>query len=242
MLAVGLHVFGVGRVAEEDLARVTAVRPLGHDHLVVLSRLKAPLGPHGQDVLLDRRGLDAREVEPDDELLAAAVGSMGNARGARDAVDASCSVTCGNRDTRIGGAPSASSAHRPSPTSQSLSARSPHWSGSARRAPRPRPPVRARLQRAQRAVWRRSPVDLTEWPLSWAWLASLPRGGSAGRARLYAPPGPPDRPSEAGGRRSLPPADDRRSVGVGLRVMGQMAAPAGQQVRCWYRPGKGVLL
>jgi hypothetical protein len=54
------------------------VRPLGHEHLVVLSWLKAPLGPHGQDVLLDgqldRRGLDAREVELDDELLAAAVG------------------------------------------------------------------------------------------------------------------------------------------------------------------------
>ena len=51
---------------------------LGHDHLIALSRLEAPLGPHAQDVLLDgqidRRGLDAREVELDDELVAAAVG------------------------------------------------------------------------------------------------------------------------------------------------------------------------
>jgi hypothetical protein len=45
---------------------------------VALSRPKAPLGPHGQNVLLDgqidRRGLDAREVELDDEPVAAAVG------------------------------------------------------------------------------------------------------------------------------------------------------------------------
>jgi hypothetical protein len=76
------------------------VRTLGHNDLVGLSRLKAPLGPHGQDVLLDgqidRRGLDARKVELDDELLAAAEGSIGNARGARDAVDASCSVSRSN--------------------------------------------------------------------------------------------------------------------------------------------------
>ena len=44
MLAVGLHVLGVECVAEEVLARVGAVRTLGHNHLVGLSRLKAPLG------------------------------------------------------------------------------------------------------------------------------------------------------------------------------------------------------
>src|SRR4051794_11006461 len=78
VLAVGLEVFGVQRVAEEDLAGVGPLRPLGHDHLVALSRLKAPLGPHRQHVLLDgqidRRGLHAWEVELDDELLPAAVG------------------------------------------------------------------------------------------------------------------------------------------------------------------------
>jgi hypothetical protein len=44
VLAVGLHVLGVECVAEEVLARVGAVRTLGHNHLVGLSRLKAPLG------------------------------------------------------------------------------------------------------------------------------------------------------------------------------------------------------
>jgi hypothetical protein len=48
------------------------VRALGHEDLVALSRLEAPLGPHAQDVLLDgqfdRLGLDAREVELNDEL------------------------------------------------------------------------------------------------------------------------------------------------------------------------------
>jgi len=78
VLAAGLHILGVERVPEEELARVRAVRTLGDDHLVALLRLKAALGPDGQDVLLDgqldRRGLDAREVELDDELLAAPVG------------------------------------------------------------------------------------------------------------------------------------------------------------------------
>jgi hypothetical protein len=78
VLIVGLHVLGVQRVAEEELATVGPVRALGHEHLIALSRLEAPLGPHAQDVLLDgqidRRGLDAREVELDDELVAAAVG------------------------------------------------------------------------------------------------------------------------------------------------------------------------
>jgi hypothetical protein len=78
MLAVGPHVLRIECVAEEHLARVGPLRPLGDDHLVALSRLKAPLGPHGQNVLLDgqldRAGLDAREVELDDEPVAAPVG------------------------------------------------------------------------------------------------------------------------------------------------------------------------
>jgi hypothetical protein len=54
------------------------LRPLGHDQLVALLRLEASLSSHGQDILLngqlDRRRLDARQVELDDEAVAAAVG------------------------------------------------------------------------------------------------------------------------------------------------------------------------
>jgi hypothetical protein len=53
VLIVGLQVRGVERVGEEDLASVGPVRALGHEHLVALSRLKAPLGPNAQDVVLD---------------------------------------------------------------------------------------------------------------------------------------------------------------------------------------------
>jgi hypothetical protein len=75
---VGLNALGVERFAEEDLAGVGSLRPLGHDHLVALSRLETPLGPHGQHILLDgqldRLRLDARQVELDDEPVAAAAG------------------------------------------------------------------------------------------------------------------------------------------------------------------------
>ena len=53
MPAGGLQALGVECVAEDDLAGVGSLRPLGHDDLIALSRLEAPLGPHGQNVLLD---------------------------------------------------------------------------------------------------------------------------------------------------------------------------------------------
>jgi hypothetical protein len=54
VLAVGLHVSGVERVAEEDLARAGAMRPFGVKSIAA--------------------GSTPGEVELDDELVAAAVG------------------------------------------------------------------------------------------------------------------------------------------------------------------------
>jgi hypothetical protein len=107
--------FSESRVsARKSWRGVGPLRALGHEHLVALLRLKAPLGPHAQDVVLDgqidRVGLDAREVEFDDELVAAAVGVHRESprharRGGRELLGEPVKLAKGSKRISMGGAP-----------------------------------------------------------------------------------------------------------------------------------------
>jgi hypothetical protein len=81
----GVNVIGVQAVAKEQLAAERPVWSLGDDPLLTLCLRGLPLGVHRQDVLLDRqidrRGIDTRQVEPNDEPLAVAVRVDGSERG-----------------------------------------------------------------------------------------------------------------------------------------------------------------
>jgi hypothetical protein len=73
-LAYAVH---VEALAQEQLATERALGAFRGDDLQVLIRLPRALGGQGQDVLLhgqvDRRGIDAGQIEVDDELVALAV-------------------------------------------------------------------------------------------------------------------------------------------------------------------------
>ena len=67
-------VLGVDRRTETELATEATLRSLGNEELVALVWLEPPFRPDGEDLILDRDfdrlGVDAGQVEVDDERVA----------------------------------------------------------------------------------------------------------------------------------------------------------------------------
>jgi hypothetical protein len=80
-------VLGVDRRTETELATKATLRSLGNEELVALVWLEPPFRPDGEDLILDRDfdrlGVDAGQVEVDDERVASAMASLGKLSGVR---------------------------------------------------------------------------------------------------------------------------------------------------------------
>ncbi len=84
-----LQGIGVEALAQEHLAGVAALGALGHQPLLAFATVDGPLGPHGQDVFLDRHvngvGIHSRQVEMGHQLVTMELGVHGKNRGATSA-------------------------------------------------------------------------------------------------------------------------------------------------------------
>src|SRR5579859_3615202 len=84
LVVVGFDAVGVEVFAEEQLAAEGALGSFSDDDFLAVVVLPSPPGADGQEVALDGHlegaGVDARQVEVDDQLIAVAVGVHGYGR------------------------------------------------------------------------------------------------------------------------------------------------------------------